>query len=204
MSSILVRPTDLVADPPVRPFLESRRTRNKVAQVDRARLVAWYVERAQAGDPNPARTLAQRYPESSFKTWANVIHQARTQVPKLLTPAPRRGLAGGQLTEHAQRLIGLAPEESGVTAELDAAYQAGRERSQVRQGRVTEPMRSQFDSDDDYNRAWERWISRNPDAEDDSRYWHMESTDPDQVEDLEDWWNRVAAPSAPGPDSFTN
>lgn len=202
----IVRPTDLVASPDavVRPFLESRVTRNKVAQLDRARLVAWYVERAQAGDPNPARTLAERYPESSFKTWANVIHQARTQVPALLSPAPRRGLAGGYLTEFAERLVGVAPGRVGVTAELDAAYRAGRERNQVQQGLVTAPKRSRFASDDDYNRAWERWINRDPDAEDDSRYWRMESVDPDDVEDLEDWWNRVANSPHPGPDSFTN
>ena len=192
MEGFFSTPTDVA----VRPYLESRRTRNRVAEADRARLAAWYVQQVESGDRNPARTLAQRYPGTSYKTWANVFSQARTEAPALLTPAPRRGVAGGHLTEHAERLVG-APE---IAVDLATTYAETRQVTPgvtraVGEGRVAAPERSLFDTDAEYDRAWEAWLDTDPDAPvgDPKRYWHMETTDPDEVEDFEDWWQKVAS-----------
>ncbi|WP_344203750.1 hypothetical protein [Aeromicrobium alkaliterrae] len=173
------------------PFLSSRRTRNKVSDEDRARLVAWYVAQVAGGDRNPARTLADRYPDSSFKTWANIFSRARTEQPVLLTAAPRRGVAGGVLTDHAERLLGFS---SDVPDELVEVYQAEREEhaASVRYDkRVKPPRRSRFSTDAEYEATFDLWAQR--------RVWFIEVEVGDATfEDFEDWWNRVArSPSNP-------
>lgn len=99
------------------PFLSNRATRNKIEPEALARLAWEYVIRVHEGDRNPARSLADEFPGSSFKTWANLFSRARAA--GFLTKPPRRGVAGGELTEAAWELLALAPQPS---PELYAEY----------------------------------------------------------------------------------
>jgi hypothetical protein len=99
MVGLLVSPTRLA----VEPFLRSRLTRNRVGMADLAALALLYVARVSDGDKNPARSLASEYPATSVKTWQNLFNKARNF--DLLGAPPRRGVAGGELTDKAQELI---------------------------------------------------------------------------------------------------
>lgn len=171
------------------PFLESRRTRNRVREVDRAELAAWYVAQVAGGDRNPAKTLSDRYPDSSYKTWANVFNRARTQQPTLLTDPPRRGVAGGVLTEHAERVLGYS---SKVEGDIGNLYEEGRDVYSAptrRERRTAMPRRSQFASEVEYDRAFDTWAGG-------AGVWHAEFESGEEThEDLEDWWNRMLQPS---------
>lgn len=95
-----------ITDAVVAPFLRSRRTRQPYDRADLARLALEYVARAcdpLDPDSNPAKTLAREYPETSAKTWANLFTKARAA--GLLTPPPRRGVAGGDLTPEGWNVV---------------------------------------------------------------------------------------------------
>jgi hypothetical protein len=175
-----VNPTDAAAAP----FLVSRRTRNGVGGLDRARLAAWYVAQVAGGDRNPARTLAERYPDSSYKTWTNVFSRMRTQQPALLTEPPRRGAAGGDLTDHADRLLGRS---FTIPEGLKEHYEAGRDvyPAPVRRAkRTSAPRRSRFSSDADFEHAYDAWANHGQ--------WIAEhEVGPRTYEEFEDWWVRM-------------
>jgi len=182
----LISPADLV----VTPFLAARRTRNRVSDVDRARLAQWYVVQVAGGNRNPARTLADRYPESSFKTWTHIFGQMRSQEPALLTAPPRRGVAGGRLTDHAEGLLGYSA--GAVPEVLRELYEAERRVFPApvrRERRETPPKRSTSASDADYNRAWDEWLPR-------GKWFKETKVGPAELELFEDWWNRAREEAA--------
>lgn len=185
---MLIRITDLA----VRPFLVGRTTRNRVGELERALLAEWYVARVVDGDRNPARTLADRYPESSYKTWANIFSRMRTQEPALLTGAPRRGVAGGWLTDHAEAILGYG--EAAVPAALREEYEATRDiyPAPVRRHRRTAPpARSKFATDAEYDDAYAAWARRG--------VWAYEvEIGPNTFEDFDDWWIRMREEESEG------
>lgn len=197
----LTSPADLAA----RPFLLSRRTRNRVSDADRARLCAWYVAAVAGGDRNPARTLADRFPESSYQTWANVLSQARTREPALLTPAPRRGVAGGDLTEYAEGLLGAFPE---LPADLQRVYEVEREVYPAEfeeQAFKREPRRSWYSTDAEFEAAWDEWTDTASEPLDIeyapvTRSVRRVEVVPATSELAEDWWTRVAGRERAGYD----
>jgi hypothetical protein len=73
-----------------------------------ARVARDYVELMEQGDQSPVATLARRKCLDA-KTVSNLLGAARLR--GLLTPPPRRGRAGGQLTEAARRLLANINEE---------------------------------------------------------------------------------------------
>lgn len=173
----LLSPTDGI----VRPFLTRRRSRNRVGDVDRALLANWYVVQVQHGDRNPARTLADAYPETSYKTWANLFSQMRSQRPALLTEAPRRGVAGGWLTDHGERLVGMAVPEA-----IRVEYEAGREvyKDLRHERRTAMPKRSHFASVKEYDAAFDVWEV--------TLQWVASfESGPDTFEGWEDWVDRM-------------
>lgn len=99
---MLVQPSDLR----LRPFLDAAKTRNPVTRAEQAALAFEYCQMVRDGHRNPAAALAERFPETSAKTWANRFHRLRRL--GLLTDPPRRGVAGGMLTESAAALLGFA------------------------------------------------------------------------------------------------
>lgn len=104
-------------DDVVQPFLDARLTRQSVGRVELARLALEYVTRVQNGDSHPATSLATEYPETSAGTWNNQFTKARKA--GLLTDAPRRGVAGGQLTDAAWELVlGFIPKMHETTSGL--------------------------------------------------------------------------------------
>lgn len=143
-------------------FLVAGPRRNAVTMRDQARLALVYVMRVNAGERNPARALAARYAGTSEKTWMNRFTRLRSL--GLLTPAPRRGVAGGDLTDLSLDLLAVPR----LGPDLVAAYEAD-----VGAIRLTDEQRLELAG----LARWEipRWLSDNPTA---------------GVEDPESWWTR--------------
>jgi hypothetical protein len=156
----------------VEPFLVAGPRRNAVTMTEQARLALVYVLRVNAGECNPARVLATRYAGTSEKTWMNRFNRLRSL--GLLTPAPRRGVAGGTLTDLGLELLGVP----GLSPDLIAAYESDAEALPLTDAQALE-LAGLAD--------WEirQWLADNPTA---------------GAEDQESWWNRVAdrAPSHGG------
>lgn len=138
---------------------------------DQANLALVYVMSVSAGERNPARSLAARYLGTSEKTWANRFNRLRSL--GLLTPAPRRGVAGGQLTDMAHDLLG----ETRPGAEVVAAHEAD-PKVILTDAQALEV--AGLDAQD-----LQRWRTKNPLI----------------LEDLESWWNKMVeqerSPSIP-------
>lgn len=178
------------------PFLAARRTRNRVSDADRAQLAWWYVQQVDGGDRNPAQTLAERYPETSAKTWANHFTRMRSQSPALLTDAPRRGVAGGSLTEHAERL--LFGDAVTVPYGWREGFEATREVYAAQFEEETfkrEPRRSWYTTDAEFDAAWREWESSAVEPLDFEEHLVTRSVRrievvPETFEDFEDWFVR--------------
>lgn len=159
-SGVLSGPERLAVDP----FLVATARRDSVTVAEHAGLALVYVLSVAAGERNPARALATRYPGSSEKTWTNRFNRLRSL--GLLTPAPRRGVAGGELTPRAIELLG---SDLRLDPRLLATYKAGAKPV------LTAAQAVELAGLPDWETL--RWLADNPTA---------------GVEDPEDWWNRVA------------
>ena len=161
----LVRPERLLVDP----FLAAGPRRNPVTMTEQARLALTYVLCVDAGERNPARALAARYADTNEKTWVNRFHRLRSL--GLLTAAPRRGVAGGHLTDRAIELLsGPMPGPELVAAhEVDAEV------------RLTDAQYLELAGLADYEIP--KWLADNPTA---------------GAEDFESWWNRKTEEGIPG------
>lgn len=80
--------------------------------VNLATLVAEYVELLGPGEPAVVPTLAKRWGKSRSAI-ATAIKQARTKKRGLLTPALRKGVAGGSLTKKAEKILAAAASGKG-------------------------------------------------------------------------------------------
>lgn len=86
--------------------LRRRRKPSPDADLRRAEIAAQYVDLVQQGVRNPRVRLAKQWPLSP-DTIRDELHEARRR--DILTDAPRKGIAGGQLTEKGRKLLGIEP-----------------------------------------------------------------------------------------------
>ncbi len=73
-----------------------------------ARIAALYVELIERGSRRPTADLADQLPKLTRDAVVQLVHEARN---RLLLTKPPAGRSGGELTQKAKRLLGVATEK---------------------------------------------------------------------------------------------